>query len=130
MRYNKNYTDTFFLANKNLTEEEFLHRCGARTGYALSEFKRFYAILFSEAENVSDIYSSYYYMEFASLAEYLYNKVCMPRDVVDAFTAEIKQKPDLILWEVDQLSYGGYDNQFLFSDEYYDRFDKILLMED
>lgn len=46
------------------------------------------------------------------------------------FQEAMERNTDLVIWDVDQFSYGGYDNQFVFSDEYYDRFDKIIMMED
>lgn len=130
MRYDTSFCITLFLANKDLTEQEFVRRCGAKDGYALEEFKRIYGIFFSEAENISLVYRNYYNMEYQSIYEFLYFKYCIPADMIDEFRKEMDDNINLQLWKVNQLSYGGFDNQFVFSDEFYDRFDNILKMED
>lgn len=130
MRYDYEPYHSLLLADKHLTKDAFVNRCGAKGGYTLWIFGEIYDIIYSEAENVNDLYEKYYKLEYKDLYDFLYKKYTMPKERVSEFQEAMERNTDLVIWDVDQFSYGGYDNQFVFSDEYYDRFDKIIMMED
>lgn len=130
MRYDYEPYRTLLLANKNLTKDTFVNRCGAKEGYSLWLFREIYDIIFSEAENVNNLYNQFYKVEYKDLYDFLYKKYTMPKERVAEFHEALEGNTDLIILDVDQFSYGGNDYQFVFSDEYYGRFDKIIMMED
>lgn len=120
--------ESLITVDRGLTKEEFLHRCGARSGYAKELFGIIYDAIFSEAEDLKESFEKYYNKEYDSFLDYLRREFCLPYTVVEDFRELLSKGGEnvtVLCWP--QLNYGENGiSDFIFSDELYDDFSVAL----
>lgn len=129
MRYAYDMYKYLIFAHKDLTEEYFLQKSGVTGGYAKELFLRIYKSLFSESEDVKHIYESYYLDEYSSYKEFLMGFYGLEEKWTEEIMEKLNSNPTLKLYDYKALAVGENFDDFITSENVYDRFQKILLME-
>lgn len=128
IKYDYKPYESLITVDRGLTREEFLRRCGVRSGYAKNLFGIIYDAIFSEAEDLRESFEKYYGEEYDSFLDYLQREFCLPRNVIEEFSKVLSRGGEnitVIRWS--QLNYGENGmSDFIFSDELYDEFSASL----
>lgn len=129
MRCQYDMYQSMVVVNKDINKEYFLNRAGAKAGYAKSMFSRIYDSIFSEAINLEDVFERYYAIEYKDIYEFLYNRYCLSRTIVNKIRELKQNNADNVIIAFDELNYGDPGIvEFAFSESMYDRITQILLM--
>lgn len=131
-----NYDDFgqfFIIIDKNINKEIFLENVKV-TPDSLAEdvFTRIYDSIFSELINLEEEFEKYYNVEYKNIQHFLYQKFCLPIEVVDDFFSLKSQRESYCLfYKHEKDSYGDYSiTRYAFSEEMYDKVTSILLLKD
>lgn len=123
--------ESLLLVNKNLSKDEFLIRIGAEKGYAVELFSMIYDSIFSESEDLRDSYEKYYRCEFQSFGEYIHKEFSLPLDLAKTLSKLCEKEDQITILRWSQLDYGENGiADFIFSEEMYDKFSKVICVRD
>lgn len=128
MRYAYDMYRYLIFACKDLTEDYFVAKSGVIDGYAKELFQRIYKSLFSESMDVQYMYATYYKTEFESFKDFLLGYYQLEPEVVEKITSTLDQCQELRLYDYDSMSAGEYFDDFITSDDVYERFEKLVMM--
>lgn len=115
-------------AHKDLTEKYFVEKSGAIGGYAKELFERIYKSLFTESMDVQYMYDTFYRTEYKCLTDFLTGYYQLEPEYAKEITETLKQKKDLRLYDYDSLSAGENFDDFITSEDVYERFEKLIMM--
>lgn len=116
------------LMHPDLTEQQFLHKAGAKSGYAKQMFTDMYNSITSELIDVISEFERFYSFEYKTFEGYLYKKYNFEEEVILDLTKVMKENPNCRLYRKDEHSYGKYEiASFTTSDTMRDRITEILL---
>lgn len=115
-------------AHKDLTEEYFVEKSGAIDGYAKELFQRIYKSVFSESMDVQYMYNSFYRTEYANMEEFLIGYYQLEPKYAKEIVEILEDRKELRLYDYDSLSVGENFDDFITSDEVYERFEKLVMM--
>ena len=128
MRYGYDYYRYLIFAHKNLTEDYFVEKSGAVGGYAKELFHRIYKSIFSESMDVQYMYDTFYRTEYKDLAEFLKGYYQLESVKANEIVDILNNRVELRLYDYDSLSAGENFDDFITSDEVYERFEKLIMM--
>lgn len=129
MRYSYDMYCYLIFAHKDLTEEYFLQKAGVMDGYAKELFMRIYKSLMAESEDVLYLYETYYKNEYSTYSEFLEKFYCLEKNDVDEILDFLEKNPLIKLYDYKSLSVGENFDDFISSENMYDRFQQLLLMK-
>lgn len=130
MKYSFDFYMSILVVNRKLTKEYFLSRIGAKAGYSKTMFTIMYDAVFSEAQNLQELFEVYYKVEYKSFEEFLYKKFCMPAEFLDEMMNMLRENSDYVIILFSDIYYGHSGIvEFAFSDTMYDRVTDIILMK-
>lgn len=115
-------------AHKDLTEEYFVEKSGAIDGYAKELFQRIYKSIFSESMDVQYLYNTFYRTEFANMEEFLIGYYQLEPKYAKEIVEILEDRKELRLYDYDSLSVGENFDDFITSDDVYERFEKLVMM--
>ena len=116
------------LMHPDLTEQQFLHKTGAKSGYAKQMFTDMYNSITSELIDVVSEFERFYSFEYQTFEGYLYKKYNFEEEVIMDLTKVMKENPNCRLYRKEEHSYGKYEiASFTTSDTMRDRITAILL---
>jgi hypothetical protein len=115
-------------AHKDLTEEYFVEKSGAIDGYAKELFLRIYKSIFSESMDVQYLYNTFYRTEFANMEEFLIGYYQLEPKYAKEIVEILEDRKELRLYDYDSLSVGDNFDDFITSDDVYERFEKLVMM--
>lgn len=115
-------------AHKDLTEEYFVEKSGAIDGYAKELFQRIYKSVFSESMDVQYMYNSFYRTEYANMEEFLIGYYQLEPKYAKEIVEILEDRKELRLYDYDSLSVGENFDDFITSDEVYERFENLVMM--
>ncbi len=130
MRYAYDMFNYLIFVHKDLTEEYFLEKAGVVEGYAKELLLRIYKSLMSESEDVEYIYNTFYKTEYASYSEFIEKFYCLEKKYVTEIMDYLEANPLLRLYDYKSLSVGENFDDFVYSESLYERFQKLLKMEE
>lgn len=111
-------------------KEEFLAIAGVKEGFAKEMFGTIYDAIFTEAQDVEDMFSNYYANEYKDFEKFLSMHYSIPSDIVKKI-AKVKDEADYRLIEFDALSYGGDTvSSLVMSDDFMERMYNWLNWQD
>ena len=128
MRYAYDMYRYLIFAHKDLTERYFVEKSGAIGGYAKELFERIYKSLFTESMDVQYMYDTFYRTEYKCLTDFLTGYYQLEPEYAKEITETLKQKKDLRLYDYDSLSAGENFDDFITSEDVYERFEKLIMM--
>ena len=128
MRYGYDYYRYLMFAHRDLTEEYFVEKSGAIGGYAKELFQRIYRSIFSESMDVQYMYDAFYRTEFKGMREFLSGYYQLEPDAVNEIVETLANRKDLRLYEYNPLSTGESFDDFITSEDVYERFEKLFMM--
>ena len=128
MRYEHDMYRYLIFAHKDLTEEYFVEKSGAVNGYAKELFQRIYKSLFSESMDVQYMYDTFYRKEYRSFMDFLMGYFQLEHIYAKEITDTIDKRKELSLYDYDSLSVGENFDDFITSDDVYERFEKLVMM--
>ena len=128
MRYAYDMYRYLIFAHKDLTEKYFVEKSGAIGGYAKELFERIYKSLFTESMDVQYMYDTFYRTEYKCLTDFLTGYYQLEPEYAKEITETLKQKKDLRLYDYDSLSAGENFDDFITSEDVYERFEKLIMM--
>lgn len=115
-------------AHKDLTEEYFVEKSGAIDGYAKELFQRIYKSVFSESMDVQYLYNTFYRTEYANMEEFLIGYYQLEPKYAKEIVEILEDRKELRLYDYDSLSVGENFDDFITSDDVYERFEKLVMM--
>ena len=115
-------------AHKDLTEKYFVEKSGAKDGYAKELFERIYKSIFSESMDVQYMYDTFYRTEYGSLTDFLTGYYQLEPEDAKKITDTFEQRKELRLYDYDSLSAGENFDDFITSEDVYERFEKLIMM--
>ena len=115
-------------AHKDLTEEYFVKKSGAIDGYAKELFQRIYKSVFSESMDVQYLYNTFYRTEYANMEEFLIGYYQLEPKYAKEIVGILEDRKELRLYDYDSLSVGENFDDFITSDDVYERFEKLVMM--
>ena len=115
-------------AHKDLTEEYFVEKSGAIDGYAKELFQRIYKSVFSESMDVQYLYNTFYRTEYANMEEFLIGYYQLEPKYAKVIVEILEDRKELRLYDYDSLSVGENFDDFITSDDVYERFEKLVMM--
>lgn len=115
-------------AHKDLTEEYFVEKSGAIDGYAKELFQRIYKSVFSESMDVQYMYNTFYRTEYANMEEFLIGYYQLEPKYAREIVEILEDRKELRLYDYDSLSVGENFDDFITSDDVYERFEKLTMM--
>lgn len=128
MRYGYDMDCYLIFAHKNLTEEYFVEKSGAVGGYAKELFQRIYKSIFSESMDVKYMYDTFYSTEYKGMMDFLIGYYQLEPEYATEIVQILKDSPDLRLYDYDSYSAGENFDDFITSEDLYDRFEKLVMM--
>lgn len=128
MRYAYDMYRYLIFASKNLTEKYFIEKSGAIDGYAKELFQRIYKSVFSESMDVEYMYDTFFKSEYKSFTDFLMGYYQLEPVVAEEITDTLEQRKDLRLYDYDSMSAGENFDDFITSEEVYERFEKLIMM--
>lgn len=128
MRYAYDMYRYLIFASKNLTENYFIEKSGAIDGYAKELFQRIYKSVFSESMDVEYMYDTFFKSEYKSFTDFLMGYYQLEPVVAEEITDTLEQRKDLRLYDYDSMSAGENFDDFITSEEVYERFEKLIMM--
>lgn len=115
-------------AHKDLTEEYFVEKSGAIDGYAKELFQRIYKSVFSESMDVQYLYNTFYRTEYANMEDFLIGYYQLEPKYAKEIVEILEDRKELRLYDYDSLSVGENFDDFITSDDVYERFEKLVMM--
>lgn len=115
-------------AHKDLTEEYFVEKSGAIDGYAKELFQRIYKSVFSESMDVQYLYNTFYRTEYANMGEFLIGYYQLEPKYAKEIVEILEDRKELRLYDYDSLSVGENFDDFITSNDVYERFEKLVMM--
>lgn len=115
-------------AHKDLTEDYFVEKSGAIGGYAKELFQRIYKSMFTESMDVQYMYDTFYRTEYKDMMEFLTGYYQLETERAKEIVNILEDKKELRLYEYDSLSAGENFDDFITSDEVYERFENLVMM--
>ena len=115
-------------AHKDLTEEYFVEKSGAIDGYAKELFQRIYKSVFSESMDVQYLYNTFYRTEYANMEEFLIGYYQLEPKYAKEIVEILEDRKELRLYDYDSLSVGENFDDFITSDDVYERFEELVMM--
>lgn len=128
MRYGYDYYRFLIFAHKDLTEEYFVEKSGAVGGYAKELFLRIYKSLLSESMDVQYLYNTFYRNEFQGMKEFLTGYYQLEPKYADEIVDILNNRKELRLYDYNPLSTGESFDDFITSEDVYERFEKLVMM--
>ena len=128
MRYGYDMYRYLIFAHKDLTEEYFVEKSGVVGGYAKELFQRIYKSIFSESMDVQYMYDTFYRTEFRDMSEFLIRYYQLEPESAKEIIVILEDRKELRLYEYDSLSAGEYFDDFITSDDVYERFENLIMM--
>lgn len=128
MRYGYDYYRFLIFAHKDLTEEYFVEKSGAVGGYAKELFQRIYKSLLSESMDVQYLYNTFYRTEFKGMKEFLTGYYQLEPKYADEIVDILNNRKELRLYDYNPLSTGESFDDFITSEDVYERFEKLVMM--
>ncbi len=128
MRYGYDYYRFLIFAHKDLTEEYFVEKSGAVSGYAKELFQRIYKSLLSESMDVQYLYNTFYRTEFKGMKEFLTGYYQLEPKYADEIVDILNNRKELRLYDYNPLSTGESFDDFITSEDVYERFEKLVMM--
>lgn len=116
-------------AHKDLTQEYFVCKSGAYGGYAKELFIRIYKSLFSESDDVKYLYENFYLDEYENFEEFLVGMYAISEENAHSIQETLNENSNLRLYDYNSLLVGENFDNFIFSDDIYKLFLKLLMME-
>lgn len=128
MRYGHDMYRYLIFAHKDLTEEYFVEKSGAIDGYAKELFQRIYKSFFSESMDVQYLYNTFYRTEFANMEVFLIGYYQLEPKYAKEIVEILEDRKELRLYDYDSLSVGENFDDFITSNDVYERFEKLVMM--
>ena len=128
MRYAYDMYRYLIFAHKDLTEKYFVEKSGAKGGYAKELFERIYKSIFSESMDVQYMYDTFYRTEYGCLSDFLTGYYQLEPEAAKEITDTLEQRKELRLFDYDSLSAGENFDDFITSEDVYERFEKLIMM--
>ena len=128
MRYGYDYYRYLIFAHKDLTEKYFVEKSGALGGYAKELFQRIYKSIFSESMDVQYMYNTFYRTEYKGMKEFLAGYYHLESEYVSEIEETLENRKELRLYEYNPLSTGESFDDFITSEDVYERFEKLFMM--
>jgi len=128
-RYGYDFYQYLIFAHKDLTEEYFVSKSGVLDGYAKELFIRIYKSLFAESDDVKHLYEAFYLDEYESFEKFLIGVYGLTEGDARSIQKMLNANPVLRLYDYNSLSVGENFDDFICSDDMYERFQKLLMME-
>jgi len=128
MRYGYEIYRFLIFAHKDLTEDYFVEKSGVIGGYAKELFQRIYKSIFSESMDVQYMYNTFYSTEYKDLAEFLKGYYQLEPEQANEIVDILNNRKELRIYDYDSLSAGEYFDDFITSEEVYERFEKLVMM--
>ncbi len=128
MRYAYDMYRYLIFASKNLTEDYFIEKSGAIDGYAKELFLRIYKSVFSESMDVQYLYDTFYKSEYKSFTDFLTGYYQLEPAIVEKIADTLEQRKELRLYDYDSMSAGENFDDFITSEDVYERFEKLVMM--
>ena len=128
MRYAYDMYRYLIFASKNLTEDYFIEKSGAIDGYAKELFLRIYKSVFSESMDVQYLYDTFYKSEYKSFTDFLTGYYQLEPAIVEKIADTLGQRKELRLYDYDSMSAGENFDDFITSEDVYERFEKLVMM--
>lgn len=128
MRYAYDMYRYLIFASKSLTEDYFIEKSGAIDGYAKELFQRIYKSVFSESMDVQYLYDTFYKSEYKSFTDFLTGYYQLEPAIVEKIADTLEQRKELRLYDYDSMSAGEYFDDFITSEDVYERFEKLVMM--
>ncbi len=128
MRYAYDMYHYLIFAHKDLTEDYFVEKSGAINGYAKELFQRIYKSIFSESMDVEYLYNTFFRTEYNGLTGFLIGYYQLEPKYAKEIVELLKDRKKLRLYDYDSLSASEYFDDFITSEEVYDRFEKLIMM--
>ena len=129
-RYGYDMYQYLIFAHKDLTQEYFVNKSGVLDGYAPNAlFIRIYKSLFAESDDVKHLYETFYLDEYENFEKFLIGLYGLTEDDAHSIQETLDINPVLRLYDYKSLSIGENFDDFICSDDMYERFQKLLMME-
>lgn len=128
-RYGYDFYQYLIFAHKDLTEEYFVSKSGVLDGYAKELFIRIYKSLFAESDDVKHLYEAFYLDEYENFERFLIGVYGLTEGDARSIQKTLNANPVLRLYDYNSLSVGENFDDFICSDDMYERFQKLLMME-
>lgn len=128
MRYAYDMYRYLIFASKNLTEDYFIEKSGAIDGYAKELFLRIYKSVFSESMDVQYLYDTFYKSEYKSFTDFLTGYYQLEPAIVEKIADTLEQRKELRLYDYDSMSAGENFDDFITTEDVYERFEKLVMM--
>ena len=128
MRYAYDMYRYLIFASKNLTEDYFIEKSGAIDGYAKELFLRIYKSVFSESMDVQYLYDTFYKSEYKSFTDFLTGYYQLEPAIVEKIADTLEQRKELRLYDYDSMTAGENFDDFITSEDVYERFEKLVMM--
>ena len=128
-RYGYDFYQYLIFAHKDLTEENFVSKSGVLDGYAKELFIRIYKSLFAESDDVKHLYEAFYLDEYENFEKFLLGVYGLTEGDARSIQKTLNANPVLRLYDYNSLSVGENFDDFICSDDMYERFQKLLMME-
>ena len=129
MRYGYDMFRYLIFAHKDLTEDFFVEKSGTIGGYAKELFQRIYKSLFSESMDVQYLYDTFYKTEYKGMTEFLIGYYQLEPEKAKEIVNILDDRKELRLYDYDALSAGEHFDDFITSEEVYERFEKLVMMD-
>jgi hypothetical protein len=129
MRYAYDYYCYLIFAHKDLNERYFVEKSGAIDGYAKELFQRIFKSLFSESLNVQYLYDTFYRKEYKNFRDFLIGYYQLDSKIAEEIVGIMAEHKELCLYDYDSLSVGENIDDFITSEELYERFEKLIMMK-
>lgn len=129
IRYGYDFYQYLIFAHKDLNQDYFVSKSGVLDGYAKELFVRIYKSLFSESDDVKHIYETFYLDEYEDFEQFLMGIYGLSEDDAHSIQEKLSANPVLRIYDYKSLSVGENFNDFIYSDEMYELFQKLLMME-
>ena len=91
-------------------------------------FQRIYKSLFSESMDVQYMYDTFYRKEYSSFTDFLMGYFQLEPIYAKEITDTLDTRKELRLYDYDSLSVGENFDDFITSDDVYERFEKLVMM--
>lgn len=127
--YGYDFYQYLIFAHKDLNQDYFVSKSGVLDGYAKELFVRIYKSLFSESDDVKHIYETFYHDEYEDFEQFLMGIYGLSEDDAHSIQEILSANPVLRIYDYKSLSVGENFNDFIHSDEMYELFQKLLMME-
>lgn len=128
-RYEYDMFQYLIFAHKDLTQEYFVSKSGVLDGYAKELFIRIYKSLFAESDDVKHLYETFYLDEYENFEKFLIGLYGLTDDDAHSIQETLNINPVLRLYDYDSLSVGENFDNFICSNDIYEKFQKLLMME-